>query len=116
MDLTTLSKQLNIPVQQLRAKAYAAGFRISPKANKIDNYLAKQILKAFSLRQQTRPVVKDLEVKLPKVISVKDLALKLGLDVTVVIKKLIENGVLASINEEIDYDTAAVISSDLGFK
>ncbi|OGE88438.1 MAG: translation initiation factor IF-2 [Candidatus Doudnabacteria bacterium RIFCSPLOWO2_02_FULL_49_13] len=55
------------------------------------------------------------DVSLPKVLSVKELAAKLGLDITVVIKKLIQNGVMATINEEIDYDTAAIVAGDLGF-
>jgi hypothetical protein len=33
MDISTLSKQLNMSAQQLRFKMNAAGFRISPKAN-----------------------------------------------------------------------------------
>lgn len=114
MDISTLSKQLNIPAGQLRAKMNAAGFYVSPRANKIDNYLAKQVLATF--RPKVEAVVsKQKEIKLPNVLTVKELALKLGLEVSVVIKKLIENGVLASINEEIDYDTAAVVAHDLGF-
>ncbi|MEJ0021698.1 MAG: translation initiation factor IF-2 N-terminal domain-containing protein [Candidatus Doudnabacteria bacterium] len=34
---------------------------------------------------------------MPKVLSVKDLAAKLNLDVTAVIRKLIQNGVMATI-------------------
>ncbi|HEV8601141.1 MAG TPA: translation initiation factor IF-2 [Patescibacteria group bacterium] len=115
MDISTLSKQLNIPVAQLRAKMNAAGFRISPRANKIDNYLAKQVLNAFAPKVEAVPK-SEIEIKLPKVLSVKELAAKLNLEITVVMKKLIENGVLATINEEIDYDTAAIVSTDLGFK
>lgn len=115
MDISTLSKQLNMPTSQLRLKANAAGFRISPRTNKIDNYLAKQIMAAFAPKADIKPAV-DIEIKLPKVLSVKELAAKLGLDVTVIIKKLIENGVMATINEEIDYDTAAIVAADLGFK
>jgi translation initiation factor IF-2 len=33
-----------------------------------------------------------------------------------VIKELIKNGVMATINEEIDFDTASVVASDLGFE
>lgn len=117
MDISTLSKQLNMPIHQLRAKMSAAGFRVSPKANKIDNYLAKQVLQALSQREapvEQKPGL-NKQVTLPKVLSVKDLAAKLNLEVTVVIKKLIQNGVMATINEEIDYDTAAIVASDLGF-
>ncbi|HYE22688.1 MAG TPA: translation initiation factor IF-2 [Verrucomicrobiae bacterium] len=117
MDISTLSKQLNMSVAQLRSKMFAAGFRVSPKANKIDNQLAKQVLNAFSEKPKVTATTSEIpkEIKLPKVLSVKELASRLNLDVTVVIKKLIQNGVLATINEEIDYDTAAIVASDLGF-
>ncbi len=116
MDISTLSKQLNMPVTQLRYKIREAGFFVSPKANKIDNQMAKQIIQ--KLTPQTAVVAKPettTEIQLAKVLSVKELAVKLGLDVTVVIKKLIQNGVMATINEEIDYDTAAIVAADLGF-
>jgi translation initiation factor IF-2 len=116
MDISTLSKQLNMSAQQLRAKMNAAGFRISPKANKIDNYLAKQVLQAFGgQKDQPQKSGPPKSVSLPKVMSVKELADRLGLDAGSVIKRLILNGVMATINEEIDYDTAAIVSSDLGY-
>jgi translation initiation factor IF-2 len=116
MDISTLSKQLNMSSQQLRYKIREAGFFVSPKANKIDNQMAKQILNALTVSKTAPPkTTTPKEVTLPKVLSVKELASKLGLDVTAVIKKLIQNGVMATINEEIDYDTAAIVASDLGF-
>src|SRR3989344_2250071 len=116
MDISTLSKQLNMPVTQLRYKIREAGFFVSPKANKIDNQMAKQIINALTQTKTEVPTVAQTkEVSLQKVLSVKELSTKLGLDVTVVIKKLIQNGVMATINEEIDYDTAAIIAADLGF-
>jgi translation initiation factor IF-2 len=116
MDISTLSKQLNMSVAQLRVRMSQAGFRVSPKANKIDNLMAKQILNslAYKPKEEVR-IGAPVEVKLPAVMSVKEFAQILKLDVTVVIKTLIKNGVLASINEEIDYDTAAIVASDLGF-
>jgi translation initiation factor IF-2 len=116
MDITSLSKQLNMSAQQLRFKMNAAGFRISPKANKIDNYLAKQVIQAFGGKYeepQNVPINKD--VSLPKVMTVKELAGILKLDVATVIKKLILSGVMATINEEIDYDTAAIVATDLNY-
>ena len=54
-------------------------------------------------------------IMLPEVIGVGDFAAKLGLPVTKVIGELMKNGVMATINEQIDFDTAAIIGSDLGF-
>lgn len=103
-------------VAQLRARMGQAGFRVSPKANKIDNLLAKQVLNALAYKPKPEVhLTEPREVSLPKVMSVKEFAQILALDVTVVMKKLIQNGVMATINEEIDYDTAAIVASDLGF-
>lgn len=116
MDISTLSKQLNMSSATLRYKIKEAGFFVSPKANKIDNQMAKQILATLSQKKPEAVVVgPPKEVSLPKVMSVKELAAKLGLEITTVIKKLIQNGVMATINEEIDYDTAAIVAADLGF-
>jgi len=56
------------------------------------------------------------KVKIPSLVIVKKFAELLGLTVTDVIKELMKNKILATINDEIDYDTAAVIASDLGFE
>ncbi len=55
-------------------------------------------------------------VALPETVSVKRFAELLGLPVGSVITELMKNGILASINEEVDFDTASVIASDLGFE
>lgn len=55
-------------------------------------------------------------ITLPAVLSVKELATALDRPVTDVIAGLMKNGVMATINEDIDYDTAAVIASDFGLE
>jgi translation initiation factor IF-2 len=55
-------------------------------------------------------------VIVPEVIGVGEFAEKLGLPVTRVIAELMKNGVMATINEQIDFDTAAIIGSELGFE
>src|SRR5689334_10695760 len=55
-------------------------------------------------------------IDLPSVVSVADLAGILGVPVTQVIKTLFTNGTVATINQALDYDTAAVIATDLGFE
>ncbi|HUD11581.1 MAG TPA: translation initiation factor IF-2 N-terminal domain-containing protein, partial [Candidatus Saccharimonadia bacterium] len=58
---------------------------------------------------------KEQPTQIPEVIRVGEFAEKLGLPVTRVIGELMKNGVMATINEQIDYDTAAIIGSELGF-
>src|SRR5438128_8251103 len=55
-------------------------------------------------------------IELPAVVSVADLAGILGVAVTQVIKTLFTNGTVATINKALDYDTAAVVATDLGFE
>ncbi len=58
--------------------------------------------------------VKSIEI--PRTLTVKDLSDLVGMSPIEVIKELIKNGVMASINQVIDYDTAAIIAHDLGFE
>src|SRR5258706_10154296 len=55
-------------------------------------------------------------VELPAIVSVSELAELLKLPPAQVIKTLISNGVFATQNQEIDYDTAAIVASELGFE
>ena len=55
-------------------------------------------------------------VELPRALTVKELADLLRVSAVEIIKELMKNGVMASINQVIDYDTAAIIASDFGFE
>jgi translation initiation factor IF-2 len=117
MNLSSLSSQLNISIAELRAKAKAKGIFISDRANKIDNFVARQITEALreTPAKPTGPVEKK-HIKLPAFIKVRDFATLLNLPVTTVIKELIKNGILATINEEVDFDTATIVAQDLNFE
>jgi translation initiation factor IF-2 len=67
--------------------------------------------------RQTPIMVKPREaVDLPSVLTVKDLADALSISPVEIIKDLMKNGIMANINQQIDYDTAAVVAQDLGFE
>ena len=55
-------------------------------------------------------------VTIPPALTVKDLADRLTLSPASVIRDLLQNGVIASINQTIDFDTASIVASDLGFE
>ena len=63
-----------------------------------------------------KTVNKPAPIRVPEVITVGDFAGKLGLPVTRVIGELMRNGVMATINEQIDFDTAVIIGGELGFE
>jgi len=58
----------------------------------------------------------DNKIILPYSISVRALAEKMEASPIDVIKVLMANGVMASINQNVDFDTAAVVASELGFE
>ncbi|MBA3679171.1 translation initiation factor IF-2 N-terminal domain-containing protein, partial [Candidatus Saccharibacteria bacterium] len=55
-------------------------------------------------------------IAIPAVITVSDFAARLGLGVAQVVGELMKNGVMATVNEQIDFDTAEIIASELGFE
>ena len=57
-----------------------------------------------------------LTVKIPDEITVGELAMRMKKTATEVIKVLIKNGVMASINQTIDFDTAEFVATELGCK
>ena len=59
---------------------------------------------------------KTLVITVPEEISVGDLAAMLKRTAAEVIKKLFSFGVMASVNEIIDYDTAEIVATELGAK
>lgn len=55
------------------------------------------------------------QIEIPSAIGVRDLAQKMGISPIDAIKKLMSNGVMASINQTIDFDTAAIVAAEFGF-
>ncbi len=55
-------------------------------------------------------------IELPQVMSVRDLARALRANPIDVIKELMANGIVASINQTIDYETAEIVAGELGFE
>ncbi len=56
------------------------------------------------------------ELELPEQITVRDLADEMGCSPIELIKQLMNEGVMANINQQIDYDTAAIVAEDMGYK
>jgi len=55
-------------------------------------------------------------IELPASIVIRDLALKVEKSPIEIIKKLMANGVMATINQAVDFDTAAVVVAEYGFE
>ncbi len=57
----------------------------------------------------------NVTIEVSGVLSVREFAESLKVPVTQIISKLVENGVMATINESIDFDTMAFVADELGF-
>ncbi|HEX2195007.1 MAG TPA: translation initiation factor IF-2 [Candidatus Limnocylindria bacterium] len=55
-------------------------------------------------------------VEIGSSVSVKDLATALGVSHADIIKELIRNGIFATINQSIDFDTASLVAGELGYE
>ena len=55
-------------------------------------------------------------IALPSITTVRDLAKMVESTPIQVIKVLMANGVMANINQQIDFDTAAVVAAELGYE
>lgn len=56
------------------------------------------------------------KIELPGTIVVRDLAQKIDKSPIDLIKKLMSNGVMATINQSVDFDTAAIVVAEYGFE
>ena len=55
-------------------------------------------------------------IELPNFITVRQLSELMGVSPIDVIKQLMANGIMANINQEIDFDTAAIVAEEMGFE
>ncbi len=74
---------------------------------------AMEKLRKEEIERQRR---QQLVVKIPDEITVGELANRLKITASEVIKKLMLNGIMATVNETIDFDTAFIITEELGAK
>lgn len=132
MNVSELARKLRVTPEELKAKLPELGFDIGMRAIKVDDRMAQQIIRRWSDYSREAQKLRREEVaqkqvaaaaasvigpvKIPAVINVRDLALKLNLPVTRLIAEFMKNGILASLNERIDFDTASIVAEDMGFK
>ncbi len=91
----------------------------------IEEQLQKEILKETrkktakkktETKAQPQIKAKTGTIELPEVTSVKEYAEKTGIPVNKVIAQLMKNGILATINQQLDFETAAIIAEELDVK
>lgn len=112
------------------------GFDIGKRAIKIDPRSVDKIIRTVEEYQKKKKEaeqekeVKEIKldshekkeiklekiIKIPETIIVNELAKKMELPVAKLIAEFFKNGIMATLNERIDFETAVIIGEDLGFK
>jgi translation initiation factor IF-2 len=128
MNITELARILRINPQELYDLLPEWGFSIGRKAIKVDNNTAKKIIRNWptlrrewekkkmveSIKKQDEVLPKEKKtIFIPKVLAVRYYAELADIPVNRVLAELMKNGVFTSINEKIDFDTAAIIGENL---
>ncbi|OGY41348.1 MAG: translation initiation factor IF-2 [Candidatus Buchananbacteria bacterium RBG_13_39_9] len=134
MNVSELARKIKVTSSELLAVLPELGFDIGKRAIKVDEKVAQKILavsqqikekieaekkaKLEELEKLNKPaeIIEVQEIKIPAVITVRDFAGVINRPVNEVIKTLMKNGVLAALNEKIDYDTAQIIADEFGLK
>ncbi|MBP6859586.1 MAG: translation initiation factor IF-2 [Candidatus Magasanikbacteria bacterium] len=133
MNVTELARQLKIHPQKLLQILPEFGFDIGARAVKVDDRVAQQIQRQW---KRIKFVLEDREIKekekqkelekearkssgitvtIGDKLTVKELADLLQVPLTRLIMEFMKNGILATQNENVDHDTAALVAQDLGF-
>ncbi|MFA5126851.1 MAG: translation initiation factor IF-2 [Patescibacteria group bacterium] len=135
MNTSVLARQLKVTTAELLEKLPSLGFDIGVKAIKVDDKLVPKIIEAWkkseskeawkkefakvteiSVKEKSESKADTKEVAIGDTVIVKDMAASMNLPVAKLMAELMKNGIMVSLNEKIDFDTATIIAEDLGFK
>lgn len=142
MNVTELARQVRLSTKELRLVLPEIGFDIGQRAIKVDAKVAQEVIRRLGNKaerekylqaiQEEQPdnVVDETdskadeeeskkssnEIKIPSQVVVKELAALMNVDVTKLVVELMKQGVMASLNDRIDYETASIVAEDFGFK
>ncbi|MBI4407216.1 MAG: translation initiation factor IF-2 [Candidatus Kerfeldbacteria bacterium] len=134
MNVTEIVRELKMTKEEFFPLVAELGFDIGERAIKVDDTIAVRLIAAiknhhklgqrkslFSHERQVEEVKAELDpgakvLDVPDPVTTKQFAELLGKPVTDLISILMRNGVMATINENIDFDTATIIAEDMGYK
>jgi len=132
MNISELARQLRINPQELRNYLPQFGYDIGQKAIKINRNVANKVIRDWprlrrqiieqkdkaeeEAKQEQIKVEANTEISIPTSITVRDFAALANLPINIILGELMKNGIISSLNEKIDYETAWLIGSELGFK
>ncbi|MBQ8742052.1 MAG: translation initiation factor IF-2 [Clostridia bacterium] len=92
------------------------GKKQTPQVQGNDGRVSKHVQSAKNQKKQEKlpPVKQQVSITVPDEITVGELASRLKVTAAEVIKKLFGLGIMATVNQTVDYDTAEYVGTELG--
>ena len=66
--------------------------------------------------EQTKQAAGERVIQVAPTLTVRELAASMRVSPIDVIKELMNNGIMANINQQIDFDTASIVGNEMGFE
>jgi translation initiation factor IF-2 len=76
----------------------------------------REVPRKFKQTEITTPKAIKRRIKVQETVTVTDLAKAMGTKATELLKRLMKLGVMANINQSLDFDTASLVADELGFE
>lgn len=115
LKIADLQQELRLTESKFATILRTVGIRIEEGQKNLDQNEVGRI-RAYLNEQRRREELRGQSITLPSIVKVSDFAKSLGLSVGEILGVLLKNGVMATLNDDIDYDTASIIAQDLGYQ
>lgn len=127
MNINVLAKRLGVSQRDLYKLLDQYGIKVRRGSNKLSDRKAKEFVKkveadrakreaAIQRAEEARKQALPDEVTVPDVMKVKDLAQRMTVSVNELIQAFMNNGVMATLNDEVDFETIEIVADDFGMK
>ena len=117
VDLSKYDEKLDSFVSETKNNAYAPEKqKLKKQNNNNDRDKEHRGMDKIKKQELEKARKQQLSITVPDEITVGELAAKLKVTASVVIKKLMLLGVMANVNQVVDYDTAFLVADELGAK
>jgi translation initiation factor IF-2 len=116
VNISTLAKTLGVSINDLRSQGDKLGLRSFSGRNTRIPYNDALTVTKILRPDKAENLADDNKIYLPSSLSAQELADAIGKPPGLVVKTLVMNGVLATLNEKIDFDTASLVASEMGIE
>ncbi len=115
LKIAEFQQELKLSDAKFSSILRTVGIRLEEDQKNLDQNEAGRI-RAYLNEQRRREELRGQKIVLPSIVKVTDFAKALSLSVGEILGVLLKNGVMATLNDDIDYDTASIIAQDLGYQ